>query len=109
MSPWTNWLKSLRQMRRTRKGAPPARRPLRLSMESLEDRVVPTTKLFIDFGTLLPAAGLALSVKDPPPLPNGQPNPNPPPSLLNIVGPNTGPNLTSGKVTLPANADLNVK
>src|SRR5262245_36479763 len=75
------------------------RRPSRPALENLEDRLVPTTTLFIDFGLALPAAGLPLSVNAP--LVG--------PSLRDLVGPNTGPDLTSGKVTLPAVADLNLK
>jgi Ca2+-binding RTX toxin-like protein len=55
--------------------------------------------LFIDFGLSLPASGLPLSVNAP--LVG--------PSLRDLAGPNTGPDLTSGKVTLPAAADLNLK
>ena len=70
------------------------------AIETLEDRLVPTTKLFIDFATLLPAAGLQAKVAV------DQPNN---PSLLNLVGPNTGPDLREKPLTMAGNADLTIK
>src|SRR6478672_9316607 len=99
MSLWTNWLKKLKRWLYSNNGSTPQRRKHVLNLEVLEDRVVPTTKLFVDFGFLLPSTGLSLSVNDP----------TKGPSLLNIVGPNTGPDFTSGTASLPANADLNLK
>src|SRR5262245_32896513 len=78
----------------------PRPRRSRPAIETLEDRLVPTTKLFIDFATLLPAAGPQAKVAV------DQPNK---PSLLNLVGPNTGPDLREKPLTMAGSADLTIK
>lgn len=55
----TSWLS-----RRSRRpsGPAPRRRARPLGLEPLEDRTVPTTTVYLDFGDLFPAAGLGMTV-----------------------------------------------
>lgn len=56
------WLNNLKR-RILGNGPAPRKTATRLKVESLEERVVPTTKLFLDFGDAFPAGGLQMTVE----------------------------------------------
>ena len=90
----TNWFRGLRKLVRGQHNAKTvrlkSRRASKLGVETLEDRVVPTTTLLLDFGQQLPAGGLATTVA----------------GFRDIVGANHGPDLTSGTISLPTTTNL---
>src|SRR5262245_22949640 len=98
-----HWLHTFRQLVGDPRREAPYRKPRRgrgPSLEALEDRTLLTTTVFIDFGLKLPDAGLTVKVAD---------STEEQPSLRDIVGENTGPDLTEQPYGLASSAEVVLK
>src|SRR5262245_229292 len=98
-----HWLHTFRQLVGDPRREAPYRKPRRgrgPSLEALEDRTLLTTTVFIDFGLKLPDAGLTLKVAD---------STEEQPSLRDIVGENTGPDLTEQPYGFASSAEVTLQ